>query len=177
MKRKLLLLLTCTLLFCFTACGASGNDSSTPDQGQTEDSDKPNDTDPQEDAAKPEETAKPVETAKPGENSEQGNTDQERSLEGLEEYMVSGGYLTGEKIEKLPEMVGAVAGFGYDCGIEIYQYDPSSESYALITNGEDVPLQGMNGYMVHFDAYNGEFALLFSDDNFSQEVVDAFMAY
>ena len=111
------------------------------------------------------------------EDSEVENED--RSLEGLESYMLENGCLVGDKSEKSAELVGAISGFGYSGSeIEIYEYNTSSDSYKLIENGEDVPIEGMDDYSVHFAAVNGEFALLFSNiGDADQDIIDIFNAY
>lgn len=102
----------------------------------------------------------------------------ERSLEGLEQYMLDAGYLTGERIKKAAEMIGAIDGFGYDCGVEIYQYDTHSEIYNSVAAGEEIPIQGTEDYFVKFDAVNGEFVLLLNEDqNIDQNIINTFMAY
>lgn len=113
-------------------------------------------------------------------STEQSSETQEssaRSLDNIEQYMINAGCLSGDKTEKSAEMVGALKGFGYSNGVEIYEFDTNSDAYKAVSNGEGIPINGMDGYTVHFDAINGEFGLVFSNDNYDQSIVDTFTNY
>lgn len=154
MKKKIVTLLLITTMI-FSGCGGNSNNTKETELSKQNETVEDEETESKTDAASVE----------------------ERSLAGIEQYMLDGGYLTGERTLKAAEMVGAIDGFGYDCGIEIYEYDTSSDTYASVAAGEEIPLEGMDGYFVKFEAVNGEFALFVSDESNLQAVVDAFMAY
>lgn len=173
MKKKIVtLLLVSTMAFgTLVGCGNNPNTDSNKSNVQEE----KETTDTKEVESEEKEESVPEETA---ENEETEEQTEERSIAGIEQYMLDAGYLTGERSQKAAEMLGAVEGFGYECGIEIYQYDTNSDTYASVAAGEEIPLQGMDGYSVKFDAVNGEFALIFSNgEEADQTVIDAFMAY
>lgn len=174
MKKKIvtLLLAFAVATSLLTGCGDNSNTDSTNSTAQEDARKESDDT---KEAEQQEENL-PEETTTENESADEETT--ERSLAGIEQYMIDAGYLTGERSQKSAEMLGAVEGFGYDCGIEIYQYDTDSDTYASVAAGEEIPLQGMDGYSVKFDAVNGEFALIFSNgEEADQTVIDAFMAY
>lgn len=167
MKKKIVMALI-ILTFALTGCG---NDSGSAAKGQTEP--QTQGESPSDDTEDPEFQEAPSEG-----NASEEESKEERSLASLEQYMLDAGCLSGERVEKAAEMLGAIDGFGYDCGIEIYQYDTSSDTYASISAGEEIPLQGMEGFSVKFNAVNGEFALIFSSDSEAdQTIIDTFMAY
>lgn len=168
MKKKIvtLVLISAMAFGTFTGCGGDSNKSTSQKETKKETTNTKE--------VKPDETA-PEETV---ENKNTEKQTEERSLAGIEQYMLNAGYLTGERTQKAAEMLGAVDGFGYDCGVEIYQYDTNSEIYASVAAGEEIPLQGMSGYSVKFNAVNGEFALVLSNDEEADQVlIDTFMAY
>lgn len=167
MKKKIVMALI-ILTFALTGCG-NGSDSTT--QKQTEP--------PTQEEAPSDDTKEPKSQETPTEDEASAEEPkEERSLASLEQYMLDAGCLSGERVEKAAEMLGAVDGFGYDCGVEIYQYDTSSDTYAAISAGEEIPIQGMEGFSVKFNAVNGEFALIFSSDaEADQAIIDTFMAY
>lgn len=175
MKKKLvtLLLISSMAFGAFTGCGGNSNTDSNKSTSQEETKKETTNTN-ETKQEKKEETA-PEET---GESKDTEKQTEERSLAGIEQYMLNAGYLTGERTQKAAEMLGAIDGFGYDCGVEIYQYDTNSETYASVAAGEEIPLQGMNGYSVKFNAVNGEFALVLSNGKEAdQALIDTFMAY
>lgn len=165
MKKKMMILLVAFTMI-FAGCGSGANDKTGNDTKKEEsqkNSDNVKEDESEDNASVP---------------TEEDNTEvAERSLADLEQYMLEKGCLTGERTEKAAEMLGAVAGFGYDCGVEIYQYDTSSDTYASVAAGEEIPLQGMDGFSIKFNAVNGEFALYVSDETNLQTIVDAFNAY
>lgn len=175
MKKKIVtLLLVSTMAFgTLVGCGNNSNTDSNKSNVQEE----KETTDTKEVESEKQEESVPEETAE-NEEAETGEQAEERSLAGIEQYMLDAGYLTGERSQKAAEMLGAIDGFGYECGVEIYQYDTNSDTYASVAAGEEIPLQGMDGYSVKFDAVNGEFALIFSNgEGGDQAIIDAFMAY
>lgn len=171
MKKKIVTLLLVSIM-ALSGCGGNSNTDSNADS---------NNSTVQEDTEKDSNDTKETEPVQEDENlpeESENDTTEDRSLAGIEQYMLDGGYLTGEKTQKAAEMLGAIDGFGYDCGIEIYQYDTSSDTYASVVAGEEIPLEGMDGYSVKFNAVNGEFALIFSNgEEADQTIIDAFMAY
>lgn len=171
MKKKILVLL-CIVSIGICGCGSSNAVSSNvaPSSATEKSSESKNSEKSNTDSLKSTE----LEVL---EDSETENA--ERTLEGIENYMVEKGCLTGDRSEKSAELVGAISGFGYSGSeIEIYEYDTSSDSYKLIESGEDVPIEGMDDYSVHFSAVNGEFALLFSNNgDADQGIIDIFNAY
>lgn len=170
MKTKIVTLLLVSAM-AFTGCSSNSKNSAdaTSTQKESADTSKIAEKD-TTDEAQPEENTKT-------DSAEKEDT-KERSLAGIEQYMLDAGYLTGERTQKAAEMLGAIDGFGYDCGVEIYQYDTNSETYASVAAGEEIPLQGMSGYSVKFNAVNGEFALILPDgEESNQALIDAFMAY
>lgn len=84
------------------------------------------------------------------------------------------GLITGQPTYLNAEMIHAVEGVKYsDQGVEIYEYDVSSDAYKSFSNGKSVALEGLDGYFVSASAINGKFVLIFSD-NEDQSIIDAF---
>lgn len=174
MKKKIVTLLLVSTMAFGTLVGCGGN--SNTDSNKSTSQEEKETTDTKETKTEEKEESAPEETAE-NEEAETEEQTEERSLAGIEQYMLDAGYLTGERSQKAAEMLGAVDGFGYDCGVEIYQYDTNSDTYASVAAGEEIPLQGMDGYSVKFNAVNGEFAIFISDESNAQAIIDTFMAY
>lgn len=175
MKKKIvtLLLISTTLLY-----GCGNNSTTTSENSDSQENTEQISTNVQDSDEEHQEEVLSEETEEIQIDTQEAEDHEERSLSGIEQYMLDTGYLTGEKTQKYAEMLGAIDGFGYDCGVEIYQYDTSSDTYASVAAGEEIPLQGMDGYSVKFAAVNGEFALIFSNEEEpNQEIIDAFMEY
>lgn len=89
--------------------------------------------------------------------------------------MLDEGALTGERTQMAAEMVGAVDGFKYDeSNAEIYEYDVTSENYMKLSNGEQIQIEGMEGFFVDAVSVNGKFVLMGTP---SQETTDAFNSF
>lgn len=99
----------------------------------------------------------------------------EKSLEDIENYLLDKGILSGERTQMAASMVGGIDGFKYsDSGIEIYEYDITSEEYLALSNGEEIDLEGMEGFKISAVSINGKFVLLGEP---SQEAIDAFNSF
>ena len=160
MKKKIVTLLLISTMTFSTLAGC-GNDSNTDSSQSTSQEETEKDTNTTNGNVIKENEESIVE------ESTETQKVEERSLSGIEQYLLDAGYLTGKRTQKAADMLGAIDGFGYDCGVEIYQYDTNSETYASVAAGKEIPLEGMDGYTVKFDAVNGEFALILSDDEAS----------
>lgn len=100
----------------------------------------------------------------------------EKTLEDIENYLLDKGVLSGERVQMGAELIGGIAGFKYKDSIgEIYEYDMESEEYKKLANGEEIPLQGMDGFTMKAISVNGKF-VLFGDD-VPQELIDAFNSF
>ena len=92
------------------------------------------------------------------------------------QQLVDQGLLTGERTEMYAELIHAISGIKYtDQGVEIYEYDTSSDTYSSLVAGNAIPIEGFDGYSVTADAINGKF-VLFLDDEKDQKIIDAFNA-
>lgn len=166
MKKKLMLLgMMSLLLVGVVACG-NENDKESQDATATEESSVQQDrTEPEESKSESQETDFDV-------SSEETS---ERTLEDVEKYMLDNGAVSGERTQMAAEMVGGIAGFKYsDSGVEIYEYDVNTEEYISLSNGEEIPLQGMDGFTVGAIAINGRFVLMGEP---SQEAIDTFNSF
>lgn len=92
------------------------------------------------------------------------------------QQLVDQGLLTGERTEMYAELIHAISGIKYtDQGVEIYEYDTSSDTYSSLVAGNAIPIEGFDGYSITADAINGKF-VLFLDDEKDQKIIDAFNA-
>lgn len=99
----------------------------------------------------------------------------EKTLTDIENYMLENGAISGEKTKMAADMVGAVDGFKYkDSDVEVYEYDINSEEYIKLSNGEEIPLQGMESVTVSASAINGKFILM---GNPTQEIISVFNSF
>lgn len=90
------------------------------------------------------------------------------------QMLIEQNLITGDSTPVYVEMIGAVNGIKYeDQGVEIYEYDTSSNAYKTLKAGGEVPLEGMDGYTVGADAINEKFVLIFSNEK-DQAIIDAF---
>lgn len=106
----------------------------------------------------------------------QPNETSEKTIEDIENYLLDKGVLSGERVRMGAELIGGVDGFKYkDSAGEIYEYDVYSEEYKKLSNGEEIPLQGMEEFTVKAASINGKFVLI--GDNISQELIDAFNSF
>ncbi len=92
------------------------------------------------------------------------------------QQLVDQGLLTGERTEMYAELIHAISGIKYtDQGVEIYEYDTSSDTYSALVSGNPIPIEGFDGYSVTASAINGKFVLFFTDSE-DQKIIDAFNA-
>lgn len=97
------------------------------------------------------------------------------TLADMETYLSDQGVLTGTRVQKAGELIGAVEGVGYD-NCEIYLFDTDSDAYKKASNGEELFVEGMESFGgFKFDAVNGPYALLLKGG--SSDLVDAFNSY
>lgn len=90
------------------------------------------------------------------------------------EALIEKNIISGEPIKVSAEMIGAIDGIKYsDYGVEIYEYDTSSDTYKTLKSGGEVPISGMDGYTISADAINGKFVLFLSNDK-NQTIIDEF---
>lgn len=169
MKKKVVaaLLFIC-LSVCSAACGGNEQESSQPTQSLEE---TKNVSKEEEKESDPEVTVEP-------DNAHENNPAEasEKTLEDIENYLLEKGVLSGERVQMGAELIGGIAGFKYKDSIgEIYEYDTGSEEYQKLANGEEIPLQGMDGFTMKAVSVNGKFALF--GDNVSQELIDAFNSF
>ncbi len=100
----------------------------------------------------------------------------EKALEDIENYLLDKGLLSGERVRMGAELIGGIDGFKYKDSVgEIYEYDVNSEEYKKLANGEEIPLQGMEGFTIKAVSVNGKFILI--GDDTSQELIDAFNSF
>lgn len=172
-KRGYLFSLVLVLVFTLLGCGSKSGNASTDIEKE---SNILSDTSAQKDNPS---SVKKSKNAIKDEKASSDDIKEDRSLSGMEKYLLEQGCLTGEKIDKSFDLIGAIDGFGYDCGIEIYEYDISSDIYSSIVADKEIQIEELGGFSIHFSAINGEFALVFSneDENFSQSIIDTFMKY
>lgn len=162
MKKKVLVTLLLSTTLVFTACGNSKTDEQTVQETPTI-TESPNATI----------TDTPEITGQ-----EDASQAEELSLDGLESTLLEKGLLKGEKTPVAAEMIGAKAGFKYaDSETEVYEYDTSSEQYKKFTDGEEVELEGMEGFSIKSSAINGKFVLIFSNDSSNDDILNAFNSY
>ncbi len=183
MKKKLFILLSLfALSMVLAACGGkepeAGEPATTSDVGSITPEEDNEATGPEEspDSAQPEEI--PESNAEPENIPEPPLEDEktEKTLDDLEAYLSSQGLLSGERVQMGADLIGAVAGFKYKGSIgEIYEYDTGAEEYKKLSNGEEIPIKGMEGYTMKAISINGKF-VLFGDDA-PQDLIDAFNAF
>lgn len=100
----------------------------------------------------------------------------EKTLEDIENYLLNKGLLSGERVRMGAELIGGIDGFKYKDSVgEIYEYDVNSEEYKKLANGDEIPLQGMEGFTIKAASVNGKFVLI--GDDASQEMIDAFNSF
>lgn len=166
MNKKLLTMLLLTVLSVgIVACG-NESDKESQDTTVTEESSV------QQDSTESEESKSESQETDSDVSSEEAS---ERTLEDVEKFMLDKGAVSGERTQMAAEMVGGIAGFKYsDSGVEIYEYDVNTEEYISLSNGEEIPLQGMDGFTVGATAINGKFVLMGEP---SQEAIDIFNSF
>lgn len=169
MKKKFVTaLLLLALSTGAVACGGNEPENSNPPQSLEETSNAQNENN---EEPEPESQSKTESTA---ENDSAEVL--EKTLEDIENYLLDKGVLSGERVQMGAELIGGIAGFKYKDSIgEIYEYDMESEEYKKLANGEEIPLQGMDGFTMKAISVNGKF-VLFGDD-VPQELIDAFNSF
>lgn len=116
-----------------------------------------------------------TQTESDGSESSTPEESSERTLEDIEKFMLDNGAVSGERTQMVAEIIGGIAGFKYsDSGVEIYEYDVNTEEYISLSNGEEIPLQGMDGFTIGATAINGKFVLMGEP---SQEAIDIFNSF
>lgn len=110
------------------------------------------------------------------ENSNQEtNSTEEKTLNDIEQFLLSNGVLSGERIRMAAEMVGGLDGFKYaDSGTEIYEYDVNSKEYQDLSSGKEIPIKGMEDYTVGAVSINGKFVLIGEPSERAIEVFNSF---
>lgn len=97
--------------------------------------------------------------------------DELKSLSGLSAYLLEQGVVTGEPSEVFYQYINAKNGCQFlESGVEIYDYDISSDTYQTILSTNEV-------MDIPVAAINGSYVLIFSNDGTNQAVIDAFKAY
>lgn len=108
--------------------------------------------------------------------TEEATTETTDDVYSVAQQLVDQGLLTGEHIEPYAELIHAISGIKYtDQGVEIYEYDTSSDTYSALVSGNSIPIEGFDGYSVTASAINGKFVLFFTDSE-DQKIIDAFKA-
>lgn len=108
--------------------------------------------------------------------TEEPTTETTDDVYSVAQQLVDQGLLTGEYIEPYAELIHAISGIKYtDQGVEIYEYDTSSDTYSTLVSGNPIPIEGFDGYSVTASAINGRFVLFFTDSE-DQKIIDAFNA-
>ncbi len=155
MKKKLLLfLLMSALSITIFACGKTNQKNDATDNGQ-------------ESTASDEKEENSTTSSEP---KEKINT-----LKDIEQYMIENGVLSGERTQMAVELIGAIDGFKYnDSDIEVYEYDVNSEEYISLANGEEIPLEGIEGVTIGAVSINDKFVLM---GNPSEEAVNIFESF
>lgn len=103
------------------------------------------------------------------------NVSSETTLEDIEKFMLDNGAVSGKRTKMAAEMVGGIDGFKYaDSGVEIYEYDVNSKEYISLSNGEEIPLQGMDGFTISATSINGKFVLI---GDLPQKTIDIFNSF
>lgn len=168
-KRVITALLLLTLSASAVACGNSEAESSEPSQSLEETVSTPEEESNVE--SEPDNQSE-AESTPENESSEVS----EKTLDDIESYLLDKGVLSGERVQMGAELIGAISGFKYKDSVgEIYEYDINSEEYQKLANGEEIPLQGMDGFTMKAVSVNGKFALFGND--VSQELIDAFNSF
>lgn len=168
-KRFITALLLLTLSASAVACGNGEAESSEPSQSLEETVSTPEEESNVE--SEPDNQSE-AESTPENESSEVS----EKTLDDIESYLLDKGVLSGERVQMGAELIGAISGFKYKDSVgEIYEYDINSEEYQKLANGEEIPLQGMDGFTMKAISVNGKFAL-FGDD-VPQELIDAFNSF
>lgn len=169
-KRVITALLLLTLSASAVACGNGEAESSEPSQSLEETVSTPEEESNVE--SEPDTQSEAESTPAENESSEVS----EKTLDDIESYLLDKGVLSGERVQMGAELIGAISGFKYKDSVgEIYEYDINSEEYQKLANGEEIPLQGMDGFTMKAISVNGKFAL-FGDD-VPQELIDAFNSF
>ena len=164
MKKKLLTIMAVsTLALSLTGCGNAGNSTtvSTTETVTTEAT-----TEATTATSTEEETTEAATSEETSETEAQSGT-----LDGLAQYLLDQGVVTGSTSETMYSYIGAIGGFKYlDSNVEVYEYDMNSDTYKQIVDTNSV-----SGLTV--SAINGPYVLMLSNDDVNQSVIDVFNAY
>lgn len=172
MKNTKTMLILCVMMLALCSCSNKNNESVSNNTSSPTDIVATNitTTNPTEEPTEPP-TAEPTATPTKKTAKKKKTQKYDDTLDGIEKYFSDKELLTGERTKKEASMIGGIDGFAYaESDIEIYEYDINSEEYKSLSNGEGVPIEGMENYSVTADAINGKFILL-SD---SQKIINAF---
>ncbi len=166
MKKRLLTLILLSILSTnITACGNNSPESNKQLQSTDETESKPKNNETE------------TQIIPESENASENNSSKvsEKTLKDIENYLLDQGVLSGERTQMAASMVGGIDGFKYaDSGVEIYEYDINSEEYISLSNGEEIDLEGMDGFKIGAKSINGKFVLMGEP---SQEIIDTFNSY
>lgn len=87
------------------------------------------------------------------------------SLNDVCKYLESKGIVSGTQTAMAGQMIGAISGVKYSAqGIEIYEYDTTSEKYKNLVDTNAVVLDGFNMTLTA-SAINGKYVMFGGDDN------------
>lgn len=159
MKKKLLIIM---MLSTMALAGCSGNNSDTTTTTTTTEATT---------EATTEQTTTEATTAEETTTEVTAEEITSGSLENLAKYLLDQGVVSGVTDTPMYEYIGAVNGFKYlDSGVEVYEYDMSSDTYKAIVDNNSV-----NDITV--SAINGPYVLIFSNDEVDQHVIDVFNSF
>lgn len=164
MQKIKTLLALCFVAIALTSCSDKKNDNAVTTAPTVQSTEGVENTD----TVQTKEADTTIAPTQEPENNEEKYDD---TLDGIEKYFSDKGLISGNRIKKEASMIGGIDGFAYkDADIEIYEYDVDSEEYKTLSNGESVPIKGMENYSITADAINGKFVLL--SDN--KKIIKAF---
>lgn len=165
MQKMKTLLALCLIAIVLTSCSDKNSETTTdPVVQSTENTETTDEI----------QTVEVDETIVPTQEAENNKEKYDDTLEGIEKYFSDKGLISGERVEKYASMIGAIDGFAYeDSDIEIYEYDIASEQYKALSNGEGVPIEGMESYSITANAINGKFVLISNN----KKIIKAFKKF
>lgn len=150
--------ITCIFIFILSISGCGTNNKTSVSETNTT-----------EEATTTEITTEEITTEKVLKNSSSIS-----NVNDVAKALIEQNLLSGEPTEVYPEMINALDGIKYpEQGVEIYEYDTSSDTYKMLKDGSEIPIQGMDGYTIKADAINNKFVLIFSNEK-NQTIIDAF---
>lgn len=159
-KISVILIMALMVSMVETGCGNSKNKETAPDSTAVQSSEEPSIT--EQTSTKQE----PVER------------ESEDDVYSVGKYLEEKGVASGEISQASAEMIGAKEGIKYlHSGIEIYEYDMSSDAYKTLKQDGKIEVQGFEGYFVTVNAVNGKFVLIISNEKENVDAVNAFGEY